>query len=349
MVAKQHLPSPGELQHTLPLTASQAHFIYQVREQIIAILSGSDLRQLLVVGPCSIHDITAAKEYAIKLKKLAEEVQDSFLIVMRNYFEKPRTRLGWKGLLHDPYLNGGNDIAEGLKMARQLLLDLTDLEVPAATEFLDPASTEYYGDLISWGCIGARTSSSQIHRQIASGLHMPIAFKNSTDGNVDSAIHGVQAASVGHTYIGMDSSGKVAMVHSNGNSHAHVMLRGGEKGPNYDSLSVQRTLAQLEKAGCKRRLLIDCSHDNCNKQADKQAAVFQDVINQVLEGNDEIRGLMLESHLYGGNQVMHSEGSLQYGVSLTDPCLDWETTERLILDAHALLSLNVTETVQAKR
>ncbi len=349
MVAKQHLPSPGDLHKELPLTPPQAQFIKRTREKIISILSGSDMRQLLVVGPCSIHDITAAKEYANKLKKLADEVQDSFLIVMRNYFEKPRTRLGWKGLLHDPHLNGGNDIAAGLRAARQLLLDLTDLGVPAATEFLDPASPDYYGDLICWGCIGARTSSSQIHRQIASGLQIPIAFKNSTDGNVDSAIHGVQAASVPHTYIGMDSTGKVSMVHSRGNPHTHVMLRGGEKKANYDSDSIRGTLSQLEKNGCSRRVLIDCAHDNCQKQAEKQVEVFRNVIRQVFEGNDEIRGLMLESHLYGGNQGMNHGTSLKYGVSLTDPCLDWATTERIILEAHEMLSTTKAGILQAKR
>lgn len=341
MAAKNSLYSPDELHTILPLEHPQKQFIDQSRQEVMDILSGKDQRMLLIVGPCSIHDIIATKEYAMKLKNLSDELRSSFLILMRTYFEKPRTRLGWKGLLHDPHLDGGNEIGDGLKLTRKLLLDLAEMGVPTATEFLDPASPEYYGDLITWGCIGARTSTSQIHRQIASGLPMPIAFKNSTDGSIEGAVHGVQVAHVPHTYIGMEGSGRVALVHSHGNPFAHLMLRGGEKGPNYDTLSVQLALNLLEKAGCNRRILIDCSHDNCRKIPEKQVDVFRDVIEQIHNGNAEIKGLMLESHLKRGAQQLGSGGALEYGKSITDPCLDWESTESIILEAaHKLYSSN---------
>lgn len=330
MARKQLLPSPGDLHTALPAQPYHLHFVKSVREQIEDILSGKDPRYLLIVGPCSIHDITAAKEYATKLKKLSDDVSETFLVVMRTYFEKPRTKLGWKGLLHDPYINGGHDIAQGLHLARQLLLDLAEMKVSAATEFLDPASPEYYGDLIVWGCIGARTSSSQIHRQIASGLTMPVAFKNSTDGNIDTAINGVQSASLSHSYIGLDISGRVALIHSHGNPYSHVVLRGGEKSPNYDPESIEYALSQLQASGSSRRILIDCSHDNCRKKAEKQVEVFQDVVRQIQEGNRDIKGLMMESHLFQGSQSLNPDHQLVYGVSLTDPCIDWEMTEALV-------------------
>lgn len=327
----ESLPTPHDLMTELATSLEQQDFIEQSRTEIRRILDGVDSRFLIIAGPCSIHDVNAAKEYAERLGQLAKEMSDSFLIVMRAYFEKPRTVLGWKGLMYDPHLNSSNDINTGLRWTRQLLLDLADKGIPVATEILDPASAYYFGDLISWGCIGARTTSSQTHRQLASGLPMPIAFKNSTDGNVDQAVNGVAAASVPHTFVGMNPMGKAAIAHTKGNPYGHIVLRGGESKTNYDPESISYALDRLQKANLPQRLIIDCSHDNSNRKHEQQLVVFQSVINQVLEGNRNIRGACLESNLFGGNQSFPADpSSLQYAVSLTDPCLDWATTEHVL-------------------
>ena len=337
MLHTEVLPSPHDLMLELPITLAQQQFIEKTRHEIKQIIEGKDQRLLLIVGPCSIHDTTAAKEYARKLHNLKQSVSDTFLIVMRVYFEKPRTTLGWKGFLYDPWLNGSHDIPSGIRLTRQLLLDLAEMEVSTAAEFLDPSSAYYFGDLLSWGCIGARTAASQTHRQLASGLSMPVAFKNSTEGNINTAISGVINASSPHTFIGINAQGKLSTVHTNGNTHGHIVLRGGEGKPNYDPQSISYALERLQKANLPRCLLIDCAHDNSARKHDQQTLVFQSLINQVIEGNRDIRGILLESHLDSGNQPMTNSTDLKYGISVTDPCLNWETTEHLIRWGHSML------------
>lgn len=333
------LPSPRDLKLDLPGTADQLGFIESARHNIQKILDGQSAKLLLIVGPCSIHDPHAAMEYATKLKALAQSISDSFYVIMRVYFEKPRTTLGWKGIIYDPYLNGSHAIHDGLRITRKLLLDLASLEIPAAAEFLDPASALYFNDLISWGCIGARTAESQTHRQMASGLPMPISFKNSTSGSIDVAINGILSASLPQTYMGLNEEGQLSVVQTKGNSYGHITLRGGAKGPNYDPESIASTLDVLKKTRLSQSIIIDCSHDNSGRQYDKQPHVFQSVLNQIIQGNKNIRGLILESHINSGSQPIQSNPALlKYAVSLTDPCLDWSTTEQLIRWGHALLT-----------
>lgn len=325
----ENLPTPKELLQEIPLTLSEQDFVIKSRAEILSQLMGQDPRTLLIVGPCSLHDSEAVIDYAIKLQKLAEEVEDSFLIVMRAYFEKPRTSLGWKGMIHDPDLNGSNNISRGLRKTRKLLKELTSLGMPLACEFLDPAMTLYLGDTISWGCVGARTTSSQIHRQMASNLEFPIAFKNTTEGNIDVAIHAIDVAKQAHTYIGLNDEGKLSLIHSRGNKDSHLVLRGGAKGPNFYPENIQEAL--LETA----YLLVDCSHGNSSKIPEAQITAFENVLQQIMAGEKRIRGLMLESFIEKGNQSLSEP--LKYGVSLTDACLDFETTQHLIRKYAALL------------
>ncbi len=326
------LPSYQELKSQFPLTTSQHSFIERSRQTVRDILRGRDPRLLLIVGPCSIHDVTSAKDFADRLKKLSSDIASHAFIVMRVYCEKPRTSSGWKGFLYDPFLDGSHYINKGLTETRQLLLDLTEIQVPAATEFLDPLIAFYYDDLITWGSIGARTSSSQIHRQLASGLSMPVGIKNGVAGNVSAAINGVAAASIPHTYVGLNDKGQLAVLHTLGNQDAHIVLRGGESGPNYDSSAVRDAVRRLRAAQLPQHLLIDCSHHNSNKRYDKQPFVFQSVLNQMTKGLTAIRGVLLESHLHAGSQSIPPAGPshLKYGISITDACLDWPSTERLI-------------------
>lgn len=331
VIATHPLPSPKELHQELPIAPSQKRFVNMMRHRIQQILDGEDPRLLLIAGPCSIHDITAAKEYATLLRNLMASVGNTFQLVMRVYFEKPRTSLGWKGLLYDPFLDGSHDIATGMRLTRQLLQDLADMEVPTAAEFLDPSAAHYFGDLISWGCIGARTTASQTHRQMASGLPMPVAFKNSTDGNIDVAVNGIVASSMPQSFMGIDFSGRISVLQTKGNAYGHMVLRGSEKKPNYDPKSIEQALNRMQRARLPLRLLVDCSHDNSLRTAERQLVVFQSVINQILEGNRSIRGFLLESHLNEGCQFLGKDRSeLKYAVSLTDPCLGWVGTERLI-------------------
>jgi len=335
MTQSEPLLSPGEFKTLLPIKQAQKEFIARTRQEIKYVLDGLDNRILLIIGPCSIHDVRAAKDYAKRLKTLTQEISTTFLPVMRVYFEKPRTSNGWKGMLYDPHLDGSNDIPAGMRLTRQLLLDLAELEVATATEFLDPATPSYFGDLIAWGCIGARTAASQTHRQVVSGLPLPIAFKNSTDGNIDIAINGVRASSMPHSYIGINENGKTAIIHTNGNSSCHIVLRGGKYGSNYDPESIGNALKALKDASLPERLLIDCSHDNSQRKHERQCHVFHSVINQIIEGNKNIRGLLLESHIFAGSQSLGTDLSqLRYAVSLTDPCIDWATTENLLRFAH---------------
>jgi 3-deoxy-7-phosphoheptulonate synthase len=326
------LPSYQELKYRFPLTASQMHFVSKSRQTIQNILDGKDSRLLGIIGPCSIHDLQSAKEFAKQLHELALHLSDHFFLIMRVYCEKPRTLAGWKGFLYDPFLDGSNQILTGIEWTRLLLRELIEMEVPTATEFLDPMTAFYYADLISWGSIGARTSSSQTHRQMASGLHMPIGFKNGLAGNLSAAIHGVMSASHSHTYVGLNNQGQPSIIHTPGNPHAHIVLRGGEpSGPNYDKKSIEDSLMRLTHHHLPQRLLIDCSHQNSGKKPENQSLVFQSVLEQVVEGNTSIKGFMLESHLYGGNQVLLEDPShLKYGISITDGCLDWETTSQLL-------------------
>lgn len=325
------LPAPRDFIASYPASQSQQRFISQARQKIIDILERRSNQYLLVMGPCSIHDRDSALEYASKLLQLSSEVEDVFFPVMRTYVEKPRTAIGWKGWLYDPFLDGTCDIHSGLILARKLFLTLADQELPIAMEFLDPLTSSYLGDLVSWGCIGARTSASQTHRQMASGMPMPIGFKNSIDGNIDVAINGVKAASTPHTFIGMDAMGKAAVISTSGNSHSHIVLRGGEEGENYYPETIAHTLNLLDRANLRKGLMVDCSHDNSQKIHTEQKKVFQSVVEQINDGNDGIIGLSLESHLQSGAQP-HNESlaNLKYGVSLTDSCLDWDSTAELI-------------------
>lgn len=316
------LPTPKELLNQVPLSLSEKGFVLKSREQIISCLAHEDPRLLLIVGPCSIHDPLATLDYALRLKELAKEVEDSFLIVMRTYFEKPRTALGWRGFLHDPFLDNSHQIHEGLLKTRYLLKELTALGIPLAAEFLDPATPYYFSDAITWGCVGARTVSSPIHRQMASHLELPIAFKNSTDGTIESALYAIEVAQKPHTFIGINQDGNLSLIHSKGNPHAHLVLRGGERAPNYDEAFIHRTLRETP------HLLVDCSHDNSRKKPEQQLEVFTEVLRQVLQGQSGIRGMMLESFLFEGNQPLSPH--LKYGISITDPCLSFETTEHLI-------------------
>lgn len=328
----EDLPTPNELRRSVPLSVAESHFVQKSRDQIVEILNGNDPRKILIVGPCSIHDVEGTLDYARKLKRLSQQVESSFLIVMRVYCEKPRTALGWKGFLHDPRLDGSHHIEEGLLETRKLMKAITALEVPIATEFLDPASPCYISDLVSWGCVGARTASSQIHRQMASHLPLPIGFKNSTEGNIDVAINGIDVASIPHTFIGLSGNGRLSLIRSFGNPHAHLVLRGGEKGPNYTPDHVLKALNQLKA----KRLIIDCSHDNSRKKHFNQITVFESVIDQMVEGTP-ICGMMLESYLEAGQQPINPFKPLKYGVSITDACLDFATTENLIINGHKKL------------
>lgn len=326
------LVTPTELARELPMTETHHQSVLSGRQQIQDILEGRDERLIVIVGPCSIHDEHAALEYAERLARLADEVKDRLLIVMRVYFEKPRTTVGWKGLVYDPGLDGSFDISGGLHRARQLLLDVSGMGLPAATEFLDPIVPQYLADLISWTAIGARTTESQTHRQMASGLSMAVGFKNRTDGNAQVAVDAMIAARAENAFLGIDEDGRTGVVHTTGNPYGHMVLRGGQSGPNFDSEAIAATKAQLEKAGLRPQVMVDCSHANSAKDHTRQAIAFRDVMQQRASGTDGIIGLMLESHLFAGNQSLDS-GELRYGVSVTDACIDWSETEVLLREA----------------
>lgn len=331
-------PSPLEVKSTYRLQPQESAFIRQSRDTIRAILETETERKLCIVGPCSIHDIPSALEYADKLKRLQERVEDTFLLVMRCYIEKPRTQLGWKGLLYDPFLDGSGNVKEGIQLARTLLIRLAEMQVPAATEIIDPFLVNYFEDLIAWGCIGARTTESQTHRMMASGLSMPIAFKNTTDGNVKIAINGIIAASKPHAFLSMDEKGALTMKRTLGNPGCHLVLRGAHHHSNYDHIAIAQANKDLRESALKERVVVDCSHGNCRFSPDGQISPFKSVILQMAEGNDSLKGIVLESHLFGGRQELSANPEeLRYGVSITDHCLDFETTEQLILWAHETL------------
>ncbi|HSP59086.1 MAG TPA: 3-deoxy-7-phosphoheptulonate synthase [Halomonas sp.] len=328
VLAQDVLISPEDLKQAVPLTAPAERTVIEGRETIQRILDGRDPRLLMVVGPCSIHDVDAALDYARRLRRLADEVQDSLYIVMRVYFEKPRTTVGWKGLINDPHINDSFEIEEGLHIARRLLVELAEMGLPLATEALDPISPQYLQDCISWSAIGARTTESQTHREMASGLSSPVGFKNGTDGSLDVAVNALQSVAHPHNFLGINQTGQVAIIRTRGNAYGHVVLRGGSGKPNYDSVSVALAEQELKKAGVTPNIMIDCSHANSNKDAALQPLVLENVTNQILDGNRSIIGLMVESNIGWGNQKIPEDRSqLKYGVSITDACIDWETTE----------------------
>lgn len=321
------LATPEQIKTDIPMDRAAFGTVTRGRQAVRDILTGKDKRLLVVVGPCSIHDTAAALDYAQRLKLLADEVADTLLLVMRVYFEKPRTTVGWKGLINDPHMNDSFKIEDGLHVGRQLLKEISELGLPIATEALDPISPQYLHDFISWSAIGARTTESQTHREMASGLSSAVGFKNGTDGGLTVAINALQSISKPHRFLGINEAGQVAVIHTSGNRYAHVVLRGGSSGPNYDSVNVKLCEMQLEKAGIKPNIMIDCSHANSSKEPERQTLVMENVANQVLEGNQSIIGLMVESNIGFGNQPIPDDLSkLEYGVSVTDACIDWEVT-----------------------
>ena len=325
------LITPQELKQHLPASERAQATIITGRQTVNNILDRKDPRLMMVIGPCSIHDVDAAMDYANRLKALADEVKDTIAIIMRVYFEKPRTTIGWKGLINDPHLNGSFEIEEGLHIGRKLLLDIAELGLPTATEALDPISPQYLHDLISWSAIGARTTESQTHREMASGLSCAVGFKNGTDGSLTVAMNAMQSVSSSHHFLGINSQGQVAVIRTKGNPYAHVVLRGGGGKPNYDSVSIALCEQELRNSGMQENIMVDCSHENSNKNHELQPLVMENITNQILEGNQSIIGLMVESNIGAGNQKMQEDRSqLQYGVSITDKCIDWETTERCL-------------------
>lgn len=325
------LPAPALLLSEVERSQKQAEFMAESRQHIRNILNGEDHRLLLICGPCSIHDTEAGIEYAKKLAQLAEEVKHQVYIVMRVYFEKPRTTTGWKGLIMDPKLDGSDNIPEGLRQARLFLREVIDLGLPTATELLDPITPQYIADLISWSAIGARTTESQTHRQMASGLSMPLGFKNTTTGDLVAAVNAIKAATQPQTFLGVSEQGVASAVTTSGNPDCHIILRGGDNGPNYGADDVAETTALLEKHGLQPSVMIDASHANCGKQQEKMPAVFREIVRQRAAGNQQVIGAMLESNLVAGNQKFPRPiEELTYGQSITDQCIDWETTEILV-------------------
>jgi 3-deoxy-7-phosphoheptulonate synthase len=332
VLSSELLPTPEQVKQRLPVTAAAEEFIFRSRQQVRRILDREDPRLFVVVGPCSIHDPLAAREYATRLRSLAARVEKTLFVIMRVYFEKPRTTVGWKGLINDPDMDDSFHIEKGIGMARELLLYLTDIGMPAATEALDPIMPQYLSELITWTAIGARTTESQTHREMASGLSTAVGFKNGTDGSLTVAINALQSARHPHHFLGITQQGQSAVFRTRGNSQGHIVLRGGGGRTNYDSVSIALCERELEKAGLPTNIVVDCSHGNSSKDPGLQPLVAENLANQVLEGNRSIVGLMLESHLHWGNQpVSANPADLKYGVSVTDACIDWATTEGLLL------------------
>lgn len=328
------LPSPVHLISEVERTQKQAEFIAESRQHIRNILNGKDQRMLLICGPCSIHDTEAGLDYAKRLAKLADEVKHQIYMVMRVYFEKPRTTTGWKGLIMDPELDGSDNIPEGLRQARQFLREVIDTGLPTATELLDPITPQYIADLISWSAIGARTTESQTHRQMASGLSMPLGFKNTTTGDLVAAVNAIKAATQSQTFLGVSEQGVASAVTTSGNPDCHIILRGGDRGPNYGADDVAETTSLLEKNGLQPSIMIDASHANCGKKQEKMSAVFREITRQRSGGNTHVIGAMLESNIVAGNQKFPRPISeLTYGQSITDQCIDWETTETIVREA----------------
>ena len=321
--------APAELHESLPITETASDTVFNTRSAIHKILHGVDDKLVVIVGPCSIHDTKAAKEYAVRLSELKKKYRDELIIVMRVYFEKPRTTVGWKGLINDPDLNGSFHINKGLRIARELLLDLNNMGIPAATEFLDLITPQYFADLISWGAIGARTTESQVHRELASGLSCPVGFKNGTNGNLRVAVDAMRAVQDPHIFLSVTKQGHSAIFSTTGNNDSHIILRGGKQ-PNYDKQHILKTVSELDHAGMNTHIMVDLSHGNSQKDYLRQIEVADDIANQIQNGEQNIMGVMIESHITEGNQAVGNGTSLQYGQSITDACISWETTVDLI-------------------
>ena len=329
------MPSPKEIHDRVPLSEKAGDTVFVGRETVKNILDRKDHRLLIVVGPCSIHDPVAGYDYAQRLKKLADEVSDTLYLIMRVYFEKPRTSVGWKGFINDPRMDDSFHIEEGMEKARAFLMQVNELGMPAATEALDPIAPQYVGDLISWTAIGARTSESQTHREMASGLSTPVGFKNGTDGSIDVAINAVKSSARPHSFLGINMQGRSSIVRTRGNPYGHIVLRGGGDGANYDDASISRAADGLLRAKFPPNIMVDCSHANSAKDYNRQTAVMFDCVQQIRQGNRSIIGLMLESNIEAGNQPIPEDTSqLKYGCSVTDPCIDWPTTETIIRKAR---------------
>ena len=333
------MPAPADIKGEAPMSEAASAAVRAGREAVRGILERTDPRLFVVVGPCSMHDPVACMEYARRLRALADELSPSLLLVMRVYFEKPRTAVGWKGYINDPFMDDSFQIEEGMRRARRFLLDVAELGLPAATEALDPISPQYLGDLISWTAIGARTSESQTHREMSSGLSTPVGFKNATDGDLDAAINGIISASRPHSFLGINRYGRSSIIRTRGNPHGHMVLRGGAGRPNYDSVSIALAEQALKKAGLPANIVVDCSHANSFKKPEMQPLVLADVAGQIRDGNHSIVGVMIESHLNAGNQSIPKDLSqLKYGCSVTDGCVDWATTEQMLRDLAATVS-----------
>ena len=338
VASSELLPTPEEIKRAMPLNPAAEEIVFRSRATVRRILDREDPRLFVVVGPCSIHDPGAAREYATRLRGLAERVEQTMLVLMRVYFEKPRTTIGWKGLVNDPDMDDSFHIEKGIGLARELLLFLADIGLPAATEALDPIMPQYLSELVTWTAIGARTTESQTHREMASGLSTPVGFKNGTDGSLAVAINALQSARHPHHFLGITQQGQSAVFRTRGNRYGHIVLRGGGGRSNYDSVSIALCERELEAAGLPARIVVDCSHGNSNRDPGLQSLVAENVANQILEGNSSIVGLMLESNLHWGSQPIPADRSaLRYGVSVTDPCIDWETTEGLLQSLDARL------------
>jgi 3-deoxy-7-phosphoheptulonate synthase len=338
VLSQSLLPTPADIKAKLPLTATAEEVVLTGRQQLCDILDRKDHRLFMVIGPCSIHDVDAAMDYAQRLKALSEEVQDSLMLVMRVYFEKPRTTVGWKGLINDPRMDDSFHIEEGLYLARKILLDLAELGLPTATEALDPITPQYLSDLITWTAIGARTTESQTHREMASGLSTPVGFKNGTDGSLGVAINAMHSSSNPHHFLGINQDGQCAVFRTRGNRYGHVVLRGGGGQPNYDAANVAQCERELADNNLPANIMVDCSHGNSHKKPENQPVVVEDCVKQIRDGNRSIIGFMVESNIGWGNQpIPENKAELQYGVSVTDACIDWPTTEKMIRDMHAQL------------
>ncbi len=340
IISYEPFSSPKTVKNEYPLSDEAAEVVSKARTTIKNILAHKDHRLMVIVGPCSIHNEHIALEYAHKLKDLSEQLSEKFFIVMRVYFEKPRTTIGWKGFINDPHLDGSFKIDEGLRKARKLMLNINEIGLPIAVEALDPIVPQYFDDLISWAAIGARTTESQTHRELASGLSTPVGFENSTDGSFDVAINSLEAVANGHHFLGIDENGDVCIFNTRGNPDAHIVLRGGKR-PNYDSVSVELCEDALERHGLQKNIVIDCSHSNSFKKPERQPIVLKDIILQIQNGNKSIVGFMMESNLKAGNQKLSDPNKLEYGVSITDACISWETTESCLTEAYAMLDKEV--------
>ncbi|MBK1672764.1 3-deoxy-7-phosphoheptulonate synthase [Ectothiorhodospira shaposhnikovii] len=348
IAAMDYMPSPREIKAQFPLSDAAARTVLTGRKALCDILDHRDPRLFVVVGPCSIHDPEAGMDYARRLKTLADEVADVMLLVMRVYFEKPRTSVGWKGFINDPHLDDTFRIDEGMAKARRFLMDINDLGLPAATEALDPIAPQYYGDLIAWTAIGARTAESQTHREMSSGLSTPVGFKNGTDGDLSVAINAILSAGSPHSFLGIGNDGQSVILRTRGNRYGHLVLRGGNGQPNYDTVSVALAEQALDKAGIPRNIVVDCSHANSSKNPELQPLVMKDVMHQIREGNRSIVGLMVESFLEAGNQPLTADRSkLRYGCSITDACVNWATTEEMIRNGAQMLRELIDDRISA--